>query len=486
MSGSPQPVIEVHGLEKQFRYWSDRPASFKSVLVDMARGKFSFGERVTFTALKNIDFTIRKGEFVGIMGRNGAGKSTLLKLICGIYTPTSGSIQVNESIAPLIELGAGFHGDLSGYENIFLNAAILGFGRDAANAALKDILDFSELGEMIHMPVKNYSSGMLVRLGFSIATQLAAPILLVDEVLAVGDAGFQAKCIKRIQQLHREGRTVVLITHNDDAVRKYCDRCIVIDRHEKVFDGPADKGVEVYRNAVLSDSKAARSWEKVCPGLEISRVLHSESGDLFALGVDQNVWRWSVQRQDWEKAAPGPMSWIAMGHDGQIYGIGSDGAAQRTVPGSGVWETVAPAGYTGLTLGRDGSIFGIGSDWCVYRTRPGHGAWERVTEGHVRQIEIAADGRIYASSFDGCVYSAIAGAGQWQNEADAPNSYMTLSKSGELFGVGRGHAVFRKGSITREWEQMTQGSVSQIVLSPEGTIYGVGLDRALYRCSIGT
>ena len=250
MTTDSTPVIEVIGLEKQFRYWSERPTSFKSLLIDAARGKFHFGVKEHFTALKNIDFSIRKGEFVGIMGRNGAGKSTLLKLICGIYTPTAGTIRVTETIAPLIELGAGFHGDLSGYENIFLNAAILGFGRDATNAALDKILEFSELGDMIGMPVKNYSSGMLVRLGFSIATHLTAPILLIDEVLAVGDAGFQAKCLNKIHELHAEGRTVVLITHSAEAVRENCDRCIVIDRHQKVYDGPASGGVDMYLQAV--------------------------------------------------------------------------------------------------------------------------------------------------------------------------------------------------------------------------------------------
>jgi ABC-type polysaccharide/polyol phosphate transport system ATPase subunit len=191
-------------------------------------------------------FEIRPGEFVGIMGRNGAGKSTLLKLIAGIYFPTSGTVEVNAPIAPLIELGAGFSGELSGYENIFLNAAILGFGRQATMDALPAILEFAELEERIYMPVKNYSSGMLVRLGFSIATHLTAPIILVDEVLAVGDTAFQQKCLKKIQSLHAEGRTIILVTHNADDVRKHCSRCIVVSNHTKAFDGPASEGVSAY------------------------------------------------------------------------------------------------------------------------------------------------------------------------------------------------------------------------------------------------
>lgn len=245
-----EPVIRVSHLTKSFTYWSDRPTTAKSMLVDLLRFKLSFGKRQRFTALKDLSFDIKRGEFVGIMGRNGAGKSTLLKLISGIYVPTSGTIEVREQIAPLIELGAGFHNDLSGYENVFLNAAILGFGRAATMEALPKILEFSELGDMIYMPVKNYSSGMLVRLGFSIASHLTAPIILIDEVLAVGDAGFQEKCLRKIRELHAEGRTIVLITHVPDSVREQCTRCIVIDRQEKVFDGPAAEGVEVYLSAV--------------------------------------------------------------------------------------------------------------------------------------------------------------------------------------------------------------------------------------------
>ena len=245
-----KPMIQIDHLTKNFRYFSDKPNSIKSVLVDLLRGRLSLGNRQEFCALSDISFEIAEGEFVGIMGRNGAGKSTLLKLIAGIYTPTSGTIAVHAPIAPLIELGAGFHPDLSGYENIFLNAAILGFGRKVTMDALPAILDFAELEEKIHMPVKNYSSGMMVRLGFSIACHLTAPIMLIDEVLAVGDAGFQAKCLKKIHELHAEGRTIVLITHNPDAVRQNCSRCIVFGSQKKLYDGTADEGVGVYLRSV--------------------------------------------------------------------------------------------------------------------------------------------------------------------------------------------------------------------------------------------
>jgi ABC-type polysaccharide/polyol phosphate transport system ATPase subunit len=240
------PVISVRGLSKSFTYWSERPTSFKTVLVDALRGKFHMGTKEHFEALHDVSFEIRKGDFVGIMGKNGAGKSTLLKLISGIYTPTSGTIEVSERIAPLIELGAGFHADLSGYENIFLNAAILGFGRKAAHDALPGILEFADLGEMIYMPARKYSSGMLVRLGFAVATHLDEPILLVDEVLAVGDAGFQAKCLKKVHELHKQGRTIILVTHDPKAVVENCNRCLIVANHGVKYDGAPPQAVQTY------------------------------------------------------------------------------------------------------------------------------------------------------------------------------------------------------------------------------------------------
>ena len=220
------------------------------MLVELTQGRLKTGTYNHFDVLRDVSFEIKRGEFVGIMGRNGAGKSTILKLISGIYNPDHGHVTVNGSVAPLIELGAGFNGDLSGYENIFLNASILGFGRKTTLEALDRIIEFSELGDMIRMPVKNYSSGMVVRLGFSIATQLVADILLVDEILAVGDLGFQEKCIRKIQELHAEGRTIVLITHSPEAVKKFCHRCIVIENHGVIYDGPPMRGSEIYVETV--------------------------------------------------------------------------------------------------------------------------------------------------------------------------------------------------------------------------------------------
>lgn len=241
-----QPIIQLENVFKRFTYFSDRPNSLKTLLVSAMRGRFSLGARQTIEVLQQIDLSIYPGEFVGIMGRNGVGKSTILKIMCGIYHPSEGKVSVRGIIAPLIELGAGFHGELSGYENIFLNAAVLGFGRKVTNQAVKPIIEFSELGDKIHMPIKKYSSGMLVRLGFSIAVHLDAQVLLVDEVLAVGDTGFQKKCLEKIHELHQSGKTIILVTHNPEAVKRHCSRCVLFNNQRKVFDGTAEKGVQEY------------------------------------------------------------------------------------------------------------------------------------------------------------------------------------------------------------------------------------------------
>lgn len=246
MSGA---VIELRDVSKSFEYWADRPNSIKSMLA----GSFGRGSSkpTQIEVLKNISFQINAGEFVGIMGRNGAGKSTIMKLISGIYEPTQGEVLIKGPIAPLLELGAGFAEDLSGYDNIFLNAAILGYGAERTKKSLQAILDFSDLGERIHMPIRNYSSGMVVRLAFAIAVHLDAPILLFDEILAVGDVAFEKKCLEKIDSLFRTGHSIVLVTHDPEQVKRFCNRCIVIDSNAVAYDGPVEGGVKVYLEKCL-------------------------------------------------------------------------------------------------------------------------------------------------------------------------------------------------------------------------------------------
>ena len=239
-------VIELDQVSKSFVNNQDKSNRIKVLLTQLVRLQFFKNKKQSVSILENVSLKIYEGDFVGIMGRNGVGKSTLLKIISGIYAPTSGQVRIHGKIAPLLELGAGFADDLSGYENIFLNAAILGFSRQKINSFVEQIIQFSELEDHIHLPVRNYSSGMLVRLGFSIAAHLEAPILLFDEILAVGDVGFQNKCLQKINEMHRAGRSIILVTHSPEQVEKFCTRCIVFDQKKMVYDGETRGGIQKY------------------------------------------------------------------------------------------------------------------------------------------------------------------------------------------------------------------------------------------------
>ncbi len=249
-------AIEFKNVSKGFTYWAERNRSLKTALIDLSKIKMQKTEKQRLEVIKSISFTIQQGEFVAVMGRNGAGKSTILKLISKIYDPDSGEILIHKQIAPMIELGAGFDPELSGFENVLLNSSILGYSRKDALANMDKIIEFSDLKSFIEMPVKNYSSGMLVRLGFAVATHMSAPILLVDEVLAVGDVSFQQKCIAKIQELHNEGRTIVLVTHSPEQARQYTQRTIVIEGGVIAFDGDSKKGADIYLTNLKTSGRA--------------------------------------------------------------------------------------------------------------------------------------------------------------------------------------------------------------------------------------
>lgn len=204
----------------------DRIQSIKEYIVQMLRGKIKYEE---FWALKNVSFEVERGEVVGIIGHNGAGKSTLLKVISGILKPTGGSLEVHGNVVPMLELGSGFDHDLTGRENIFLNGSILGYSEKYLKEKYEQIVEFSELGKFIDVPIRNYSSGMLMRLAFSIATVVQPEILIVDEILAVGDAAFQEKSKARMLELMSGGTTVLFVSHSLEQIREMCDRVIWLE-----------------------------------------------------------------------------------------------------------------------------------------------------------------------------------------------------------------------------------------------------------------
>jgi ABC-2 type transport system ATP-binding protein len=224
-------AISVRGVYKDFRLPHQKTSTIKGLFTGLFKTLVQHQTIETQHALRDIDFEIKKGEFFGIVGRNGSGKSTLLKLLAGIYQPTKGKIRVRGKLVPFIELGVGFNPELSGRENIYLNGALLGFSQGEIDNMYDEIVEFAELEQFMDQKLKNYSSGMQVRLAFSMAVRAQADILLIDEVLAVGDADFQRKCFEYFNQLKKEKKTVVFVSHDMDAVQKYCDRAMLLEKN---------------------------------------------------------------------------------------------------------------------------------------------------------------------------------------------------------------------------------------------------------------
>ena len=219
-------MIRANDISMRYLMTYDRIQSIKEYIVQMLRGKIKYEE---FWALKNVSFEVDRGEVVGIIGHNGAGKSTLLKVISGILKPTGGELEVHGNVVPMLELGSGFDHDLTGRENIFLNGSILGYSEKYLKEKYEQIVEFSELGKFIDVPIRNYSSGMLMRLAFSIATVVQPEILIVDEILAVGDAAFQEKSKTRMLELMGGGTTVLFVSHSLEQIREMCDRVIWLE-----------------------------------------------------------------------------------------------------------------------------------------------------------------------------------------------------------------------------------------------------------------
>lgn len=236
-------IITVNNVSMRFNLAEEKTDTLKEYFLKMLTGKLHFNE---FLALKNVSFSIEKGESVALIGSNGSGKSTMLKILAGVLYPSEGNVQINGSIAPLIELGAGFDMDLTARENIYLNGAVLGYDHDFMEQNFREIMDFSELWDFVDVPVKNYSSGMVARLGFAIATIVKADILVVDEILAVGDFKFQEKCKARMEKMMGEGTTLLFVSHSEEQVKELCSRAIWLDHGKLMADGPTEQVYQQY------------------------------------------------------------------------------------------------------------------------------------------------------------------------------------------------------------------------------------------------
>ena len=250
-------AVEVQDVSKRFRLYHEKYDSFKERLVHAGRAPYE-----DLWALRNVSFDVQEGETVGILGRNGSGKSTALKCICGVLQPTTGQVVVRGTLAGLLELGAGFQQELSGRENIYLNGSMLGLSKKEVDRVLDEVVEFAELGQFIDQQVKFYSSGMYVRLGFAVAVNVDPDVLVVDEVLAVGDERFQRKCMDRIKTFQKEGRTILFVSHSPDLVRSICDRAVVLSDGYMIGEGTPGEAVRLFRERLL------------------------EAGDVLALGIE--------------------------------------------------------------------------------------------------------------------------------------------------------------------------------------------------------
>ena len=238
-------AISVKKLDKSFNLPTEQSFGLKQAIFNRLRGIKGYKEQ---KVLNGLDFEIKKGEFIGIVGRNGSGKSTLLKILAGIYYPKQGEIIINGSLIPFIELGVGFNPELTGRENVYMNGALLGFSNEEMDKMYNDIWEFAELEDFQDQKLKNYSSGMQVRLAFSIAIRARGDILLLDEVLAVGDAAFQQKCNNYFKELRNEKKTVILVTHSMENIKKFCTRAILIEKGKIIEEGNPKKVADTYTN----------------------------------------------------------------------------------------------------------------------------------------------------------------------------------------------------------------------------------------------
>ncbi len=242
-----ETAILVNHVDKMYKLY-DKPMDRLKESLGLTRKK-KYKEHY---ALRNVSFVVNRGETVGIIGTNGAGKSTILKIITGVLNPSGGTVQVNGRISALLELGAGFNGEYSGIENVYLNGTMIGFSREEIDAKLDSILQFADIGDFVYQPVKTYSSGMFVRLAFAIAINIEPEILIVDEALSVGDVFFQAKCYRKFEEFKEMGKTILFVSHDLSSIGKYCDRVVLLNKGEKLAEGGAKEMVNLYRKVLVN------------------------------------------------------------------------------------------------------------------------------------------------------------------------------------------------------------------------------------------
>jgi ABC-type polysaccharide/polyol phosphate transport system ATPase subunit len=249
-------VIRLEDVHQHFKVVHERPDTLREAFANFFRKGRNFED---FHALKGISLQVRRGEMVGVIGRNGSGKSTVLKIIAGVYVPTSGRVEVHGKVAALIELGAGFHPELTGRENIVLNGLLLGFTKADMRKREARIIDFAELGEFIDAPIKQYSSGMYARLAFAVATEVDPEILLLDEILSVGDAGFSRKCMERMESFRKSDKSILFVSHDLGSVARFCDRVLLINNGSIAADGPPGQVIFQYEEMFTESQSAART-----------------------------------------------------------------------------------------------------------------------------------------------------------------------------------------------------------------------------------
>ena len=288
-------AISVNDVSKMYKLY-DNPMDRLKESLGLSRKK-KYKEHY---ALNHVSFQVHKGETVGIIGTNGSGKSTILKIITGVLSPTAGEIAVNGRISALLELGAGFNGEYSGLENVYLNGSMIGFSREEIDAKLQSILDFADIGDFIYQPVKTYSSGMFVRLAFAVAINIDPEILIVDEALSVGDVFFQAKCYRKFEEFKEMGKTILFVSHDLSSIGKYCDRVVLLNKGEKLAEGGAKEMVNLYRRVLVNqyddadleentdDAEEGQVTENQAAGADVSLKAHTGSGKAMKDSLNLN------------------------------------------------------------------------------------------------------------------------------------------------------------------------------------------------------